>query len=410
MRFADEKPQFDYIVFHGIFSWVPRPTQDAMLQIVRQTLKPGGVVYASYNCHPGWSPKAPSRHVLKLFSEYSSGGTIEKVHNMLGFFESFLQSQPSYMTSTPVSQRVLADVKKYVDNRKENYVAHEYFAGTWELFWFSDVAARMQDMGKCSYACSAKIIEHYEDLNVSPEGLAFLKSIKNRIFREQLKDFYVNRQFRTDIYQKGHAKLNPFEIMQKLLNTEFVLLKPLSEFKNKIGTPRGQAELARDIYDKVLDMLAQRSFAPKMMREIQQGTGIAFPQLLNALSLLVSQGMCLPCQKYSNKVKKQVDAYNRNLFEQQTLKNGSVFVASPLTGSGVMISDTVQLMIKAHMENRKSKDELARYVWDIYKPQGRKHVKDGKVLNEDSENIAEIERMAQEFLQRLPIYKQLGIC
>ena len=75
-----------------------------------------------------------------------------------------------------------------------------------------------------------------------------------------------------------------------------------------------------------------------------------------------------------------------------------------------MISDTVQLMIKAHMENRKSKDELARYVWDIYKPQGRKHVKDGKVLSEDSENIAEIERMAQEFLQRLPIYKQLGIC
>ena len=91
-------------------------------------------------------------------------------------------------------------------------------------------------------------------------------------------------------------------------------------------------------------------------------------------------------------------------------KSSSVFVASPLTGSGIVIPETIQLLIKGYTENRRTQKELSQYVWDIYKPQGRKHVKDGKVLSEDSENIAEIERMAQEFLQRLPIYKQLGIC
>ncbi|MDE7173882.1 MAG: methyltransferase regulatory domain-containing protein, partial [Helicobacter sp.] len=293
---------------------------------------------------------------------------------------------------------------------KEAYVAHEYFLEAWHLFWFSDVAARMENDTKCSYACSAKILDHYEDLNVSPEGLAFLKSIKNKIFREQLKDFYVNRQFRTDIYQRGHVALSTFEVSQKLLNTEFVLIKPLSEFKDKIGTPRGQAELAKEIYDKVLDVLAQRGFAPKTMREISQSTGVAFAPLLNALAILVSQGMCLPCQKYSAKIKKQADAYNRNLFEQQMFRASSAFVASPLTGSGIVMNDTMQLLIRAHMENRKTKDELARYVWDIYKPQGRRHLKDGKIIDGDAENIAEIERITQEFLQRLPIYKQLGIC
>ena len=410
-RFADEKPQFDYIVFHGVFTWVNRAIQDTMLRIIRQTLKPGGVVYNSYNCYPGWSPKAPARHLFSLFVEHSSGSMLDKIPNMLNFFEAFLKTESAYMKSAPQNQKLLEELKKFTTTGKTSYIAHEYLNAAWDCFWFSDIVKRTEEITKCNYACSAKILEHYEDLNISPEGLAFLKGIKNKIFREQLKDFYVNRQFRTDIYQKGHANLNQFEISQKILNTEFVLVKPLSEFKNKIGTPRGEAELARDIYDKVLESLAQKSFAPKAVREIFETTRVPFPQLLNALSILVAQGMCLPCQKYSNKVKKQTDAYNRNLFEQQMFKSSSVFVASPLTGSGIVIPETIQLLIKGYTENRRTQKELSQYVWDIYKPQGRKHVKDGKVLNEDSENIAEIDKMTQDFLNnRLPIYKQLGIC
>ncbi len=410
-RFADEKPQFDYIVFHGIFTWVNRAIQDTMLRIIRQTLKPGGVVYNSYNCYPGWSPKAPARHLFKLFSEHSSGSMLDKIPNMLNFFEAFLKTESAYMKTTPQNQKLLEELKKFTTTDKTSYIAHEYLNAAWDCFWYSDIVARMENMTKCNYACNAKILEHYEDLNISPEGLTFLKSIKNKIFREQLKDFYVNRQFRTDIYQKGHASLNPLEVSQKILNTEFVMIKPLNEFKNKIGTPRGEAELAKEIYDKVLDILTQKSFAPKVVREIFEATQIPFPQLLNALSILVAQGMCLPCQKISTKVKKQADAYNRNLFEQQMFRSSSVFVASPLTGSGIVIPETMQLLIKGYIENRKTQKELSQYIWDIYKPQGRKHVKDGKVLNEDSENIAEIDKMTQDFLNnRLPIFKQLGIC
>jgi methyltransferase-like protein/2-polyprenyl-3-methyl-5-hydroxy-6-metoxy-1,4-benzoquinol methylase len=45
---------FDYIIAHGVFSWVPRTVQDKLLQICRTNLAPRGVAYISYNTYPGW--------------------------------------------------------------------------------------------------------------------------------------------------------------------------------------------------------------------------------------------------------------------------------------------------------------------------------------------------------------------
>src|SRR2546421_226613 len=45
----------DVITAHGIFSWVARPIQDAIITIVRQCLQPDGIFYVSYNCMPGWA-------------------------------------------------------------------------------------------------------------------------------------------------------------------------------------------------------------------------------------------------------------------------------------------------------------------------------------------------------------------
>jgi SAM-dependent methyltransferase len=46
--------QFDYVICHGVFSWVPKPTQDAILRLCRDVLAPDGVVTISYNVLPGW--------------------------------------------------------------------------------------------------------------------------------------------------------------------------------------------------------------------------------------------------------------------------------------------------------------------------------------------------------------------
>src|SRR5580704_12829447 len=47
-------PQFDYIVAHGVYTWVDRPTRAALREFIDRRLKPGGLAYISYNAMPGW--------------------------------------------------------------------------------------------------------------------------------------------------------------------------------------------------------------------------------------------------------------------------------------------------------------------------------------------------------------------
>lgn len=50
----DSIGQFDYIITHGIYSWVPDAVRGKILDISRRCLAPQGVAYVSYNAYPGW--------------------------------------------------------------------------------------------------------------------------------------------------------------------------------------------------------------------------------------------------------------------------------------------------------------------------------------------------------------------
>ncbi len=54
MDFPEDLGKFDYIVAHGVYSWVPSPVRDRLLSIIRRHLAPNGVAYVSYNVFPGW--------------------------------------------------------------------------------------------------------------------------------------------------------------------------------------------------------------------------------------------------------------------------------------------------------------------------------------------------------------------
>lgn len=53
---------FDYIIAHGVYSWVSPAVQDALLALCHRALNPAGVAYVSYNTYPGW-------HMLGMLRE-----------------------------------------------------------------------------------------------------------------------------------------------------------------------------------------------------------------------------------------------------------------------------------------------------------------------------------------------------
>lgn len=85
-RLKKENAKFDYIVMHGVFSWISESNQKILLEIIGSFLKVGGFVYISYNAFPGWDGKWSARKLLTLYKNQAPGNSGEKLHNSIAFF------------------------------------------------------------------------------------------------------------------------------------------------------------------------------------------------------------------------------------------------------------------------------------------------------------------------------------
>src|SRR4029079_13501853 len=60
----DDLGMFDYVIAHGVYSWVSDETQHALLKLCGQRLRPHGVAYVSYNTYPGWHMRGMIRDMM----------------------------------------------------------------------------------------------------------------------------------------------------------------------------------------------------------------------------------------------------------------------------------------------------------------------------------------------------------
>lgn len=60
----DDLGAFDFIIAHGVFSWVPPAVQQALLRVCREHLSPNGLAYISFNVAAGWQKLMPLREAL----------------------------------------------------------------------------------------------------------------------------------------------------------------------------------------------------------------------------------------------------------------------------------------------------------------------------------------------------------
>lgn len=56
--------KFDYIIVHGIWSWVPDAVKDKIFSICRNNLTKHGIAYISYNVYPGWKRQEQLREIM----------------------------------------------------------------------------------------------------------------------------------------------------------------------------------------------------------------------------------------------------------------------------------------------------------------------------------------------------------
>ncbi len=404
-------PEFDSIGLHGIWSWISDENRSVIVDFIRRKLKVGGILYISYNTLPGWAAFAPMRHLMREHAEVLGAegrGILSRVTGAIEFAEKLLDTNPNFARSNPQ----VVDRLKKMKGQNRHYLAHEYFNRDWHPMHFATMAQWLEP-AKVQYACSANYLDHIDAVNLRAEQQAFLAEIPDAMFRQSVRDFMVNQQFRKDYWVKGARKLTALEQAEALRAQRVMLTAYRPDVSLKVTGALGEVTMKEEIYSPFLDLMADHK--PRSLAEIEaalRGKGVNFPQVLQTVMLLVGAGHLSPVQTENEaataaKTSKVINAH----LQDKARGSGEIsFLASPVTGGGVAVGRFQQLFLKAMGLGLKTPAEWAKFCWDVLAGQGQRIMKDGKALETAAENIAELTVQAQTFADKqLPALKAMKI-
>ena len=398
---------FDVIALHGIYSWISEENRAAIVAFIRRKLKVGGLVYVSYNALPGWSAAAPMRHLMYLHGKAKGGPTVSRLEPALAFVDQMQQAGAAFFRVNPGLKERFERVK----GQNRNYLAHEYLNDAWTLFYHSEVASEMS-AAKLSFLGSAALLEQVDAINLTPEQQQIMAGIEDPVLRETVRDYMTNQQFRRDVFVKGPVPLTPQATQEALLDRRFALSVARTDVTLKVAGSQGEATLQSEVYTPLLDVL---SGGAKTVREMLGDPAVAslgWARLQQALTVLVGAGHLQPClpTKDEGKRAKSVKAFNNAVLQRARDSAELQFLASPVTGGGVSVGRFQQLFLLALAEGRKQPEDWAEFTWKVLASQGQKILKDGKALETNEENLAELKGQAATFAEKqLPVLKSLLI-
>ena len=186
--------QFDYIICHGVYSWVPAHVRDAILRVCGENLGENGVAYLSYNVFPGWRLRSVLRDAMQFH-----GSTAQTAAEQLALGRDFLNQLGNITNAgTPYGQ-LLRQEAQTMTGHEDYYVAHEYLEGTNEPCYIADLFRRL-DVFDLTFLTEADLHLTIAE-NFGTETGALLRKLSgNGLERmEQYIDFLTGRTFRQSL-------------------------------------------------------------------------------------------------------------------------------------------------------------------------------------------------------------------
>ncbi len=182
--------KFDYILCHGIYSWVPAPIREKILAICRENLAPTGIAFVSYNTLPGWHMRGMIRDMMVYHSRQFEG-PVQKVRQARALLDFLAQSTP---TTTPYGMTLRQELDAIRD-QPDSYLFHDHLEEVNEPSYFHQFAdaARRHELRYLAEADFGDMLPTKFPAKVS-ETLA--RIAQDVIRMEQYMDFLSNRMFR----------------------------------------------------------------------------------------------------------------------------------------------------------------------------------------------------------------------
>lgn len=219
--------EFDYIIAHGVFSWVPREVQEKMLEVCGKHLKPQGVAYLSYNTYPGWHMRGMIRDMMNIHSGPFKD-PIQRIQQSRALLD-FLVKQ-CRQESTPYGMFLKQELD-LLSKQSDNYLFHDHLEENNHPMYFTDFVKMFLPKG-LRYLGEADFCVMLPS-QFSPEAQQTLRSIApEQVQLEQYMDFLRNRMFRQSLLVRPEVR--PNYMLQPELVRKFRVSSPLRPEKEKV--------------------------------------------------------------------------------------------------------------------------------------------------------------------------------
>ena len=394
----EDLPQFDIIALHGIWSWISDGSRKAIVDLALRRLKPGGAFYVSYNVTPGWSPAIPLRVLMAEYAKrQASGALVDRINGSLAFVERVMDAGAGYFNNNPALRQRLEMIK----TQDRSYLAHEYYNADWHPMPFSQAADQLAE-AKLTFAASASILENLHGISTPASAHELLQSITDPIMRETTRDYFVNQQFRRDIFVKGGRGMAVYDLHRRIEATKFMLIGDPNKCPEKVQGQIGEISLMTDLYKPVVAELAKCPDGIASVGELMAAEGtksLNRAQIWEIMLVLTSANYVAPLSTSATPEEDEAAArsLNRALLDRAEAGVGVDYLAAPRLGIAVSVGRIEQMLLRATLLGEKDPAESVR---KSLLGQGQTLLVEGKPVHDEALASKELNRIFDNYKQK----------
>ncbi len=399
---------FDFVVTHGVLSWISLENRRHLTAIIGKMLRPGGLAYISYNAAAGWSGVAPVRLLMRQLAEASNRRTDQTVAEVFQVLEQLKTGGAAFFRAHPGLEARLEQMKA----QDPRYIAHEFLNRDWHPVMFADVAEAMADT-KTNYIGSATLMENLDAVAV-PEGvLPVLNNTQDVVMRETIRDLGSAKSFRRDLWRRGGETMPAQEHIAMLDAITLVWTGKVVEgevtFPGPVGTVTGQPAF----YKPLLDAIREGPVTLGQLRALPTLQGRLPGEFVQAAILLMGGGFAHPAWPHGGQSQAREASARLNMALIKRIRLGVDLhrLVAPLTGSSIAI-DVMEGLVVGQFLGGGSRDPEALIdgVLRDLAGSGRTLMRDGQALKDPADARVLVGETVRGVLERrLSALRVMGV-
>lgn len=291
---------FDYIIAHGVYSWVDDGVKDALLRLIDEHLAEDGIAYVSYNTYPGWHTMEEVRQLM-MFSNRDKAQFNHKEKVLHGkTIGSIVGSQILKYDNLKERNSKFLGALRSVMQKDEYYVGHDHLEPNNDPVYFYQFNDHL-GAHNLAYLCDADLtLSMVRSFDADIADTLDKLALNDHVAQEQYLDFMLDTTFRKSIickakhaesvtYDMGNPELVNSVPMRTIINSfTYTILfneEALSMFENDIVRDTFQSIIKDGGQFNMIEALA----IVKAANDAAKGDDASLEAAVNALYVAMAE-------------------------------------------------------------------------------------------------------------------------